>query len=214
MDSKQIINQLHQYGLIPIAVVDQPNVSLLLAKILEKNGLNTLEITCRTPNAISCIQTIHKQMPDFLLGAGTIKTVIDAEKASLAGAKYLVSPAFDLSVAEWCKKRGIPYIPGITTITEIHNAVTHGFTLLKFFPASQSGGIKMLQTFESIYPEVSFIPTGGLNFDNFGQYISLKNVFACGGSWLCPSALISQQSFEAIDSLVQNATQILHNLGS
>lgn len=211
-DHSEKIQRIYNCGIVPVAVIDRAEDALFLAETLQSCGIGTVEVTCRTEAAIDCIRIIHEQIPQILLGAGTIKSVTMAEEAVLAGADYLVSPALNLDVATWCKSHGVLYIPGIATPMEADLASAAGFNLLKFFPAEYYGGIKTLKALRSTHPHLLFIPTGGVNTDNLSFYIEQENVLACGGSWICPRDAVAARDFFRISSLTLHALRQLHGL--
>lgn len=134
----------------------------------------------------------------MLVGAGTVLTVQQAEQAVQAGGQYVVSPGFDLFVVEWCKEHRVPVLPGIATPTEIQMALAQDVNLLKFFPAEQIGGTRMLKVLSAPYAEVRFVPTGGITLHNLARYLALSNVVACGGSWMATAQMISEHQFDDI----------------
>lgn len=193
--------------IVPVIVIDNANDAVPLARILCDNKIETAEITLRTDAAIEAIKRIAKEVPDILVGAGTVSSIDQAEKAISAGASYIVMAGFRADVVNWCVQRQIPVFPGVTTPTEIMMALEFGLKDLKFFPAEQSGGVAKLKAFNSPFSEISFMPTGGITKNNILDYLSLSNVKACGGSWICPRDMILKGEFEQIDHLCKEAVK-------
>jgi 2-dehydro-3-deoxyphosphogluconate aldolase/(4S)-4-hydroxy-2-oxoglutarate aldolase len=184
--------------LIPVVIMEDKKDAVPLAKALRDGGFPMAEVTFRTDMAKESIEEIAKNVPEVLVGAGTVLTVEMAKQALDAGANYIVTPGFSEHVASWCIAHNIPIIPGVISPTEIQAAMNLGLDILKFFPAEQAGGIGMLKAFLSPYQSIRFIPTGGICQKNIRNYLALQNVIACGGSWICPSKLIKDGKFDEI----------------
>jgi len=167
------------------------------------------EITFRTQAGPEAIGRLTAELPEFLVGAGTVLTVDQAERAMAAGARFVVSPGFDGAVVDACLDRGVPPIPGVATPTEIQAALAKGLRVLKFFPAEVMGGVRALRAFGEVYREVSFVPTGGVGPQNLAEYMRLSNVHACGGTWLATSERIARGEFAEIVALAQEAKAIV-----
>jgi len=196
-----MIKKLKQIGIIPVAKLENPAHAIPLAKALLKGGIPCIEITFRSAAAEESIRRISQELPEILVGAGTILTMEQAENALRAGAKFLVTPGFNSKIVDFAQTEGIPIFPGVNSPTSIEAALEKGLEVLKFFPAEQSGGCEMLKAFMGPYQKVKFIPTGGINIDNLNDYLSLPNVVACGGSWLVDSKLINSEKFKEIEEL-------------
>ena len=201
--------ELGQIGLVPVITINRPQDAVPLARALLQGGIPCAEITFRTPSAAEAIRKIADECPEMLVGAGTVLTVQQAEQAVQAGARYIVSPGFDPGVVDWCLERQVPVIPGVATPTEINMALAKGITLLKFFPAEEIGGARMLKVLYAPYSEVRFIPTGGITSHNLAQYITLPNVVACGGSWMATQSMISENKFDEIARVAGEAREIV-----
>lgn len=201
---------IHNIGIVPVVVLNNADNAVGLAKALVKGGLPTAEITFRTDAAEESIKRIAKEVPEILVGAGTITSIEMAKKAVAAGAKYLVSPGLNPNVVRWCIDNKVTIFPGITSPSQIEQGMEMGLTTLKFFPAEASGGINMLKSFASPYGKMKFMPTGGVNEKNVNDYLSLKNVIACGGSWICPSNLVDNGEYDKIETLCKNAVAKMH----
>ena len=200
-----IIKQLHDFGLVPVIKITDVNNALPLAKALADGGLNCAEITFRTACAKEAIAKITKEMPDMLVGAGTILTPEQADEAIEAGSKFIVSPGFNPRVVKHCIERGVPVLPGCATPSEVEQAIEMGLSAVKFFPAEAAGGINMIKSMAAPYQQIMFMPTGGINEDNMLDYLSFGKIIACGGSFMVKDALIDAGNFEEITRLTRNA---------
>ena len=200
---------LSRIGIVPVITIDRPQDAVPLARALLNGGIGCAEITFRTASAEEAIQRIGGECHEMLVGAGTVLTVQQAEQAVRAGAQYIVAPGFDAAVVEWCLGNGVPVLPGVATPTEINMALARGVKLLKFFPAEEIGGVRMLKTLHAPYQEVQFIPTGGINARNLAEYLALPNVVACGGSWMATESMISEGRFDEIARLSREARAIV-----
>lgn len=200
-----LYEKLAQIKLIPVVVINDAANAVPLAQALAAGGLNCAEITLRTPQALDAIQAIHQAMPDMLLGAGTVLTTDQADQAIDAGASFLVSPGLNPDVVKHAQKRGIPMLPGAITPTEVEAGLSLGLTHLKFFPAEAAGGVAMLKALAGPYGQVKFMPTGGISQKNLQEYLALKNVFACGGSFMVTDQLIENGDFAQITALCKGA---------
>ncbi|MEW1706284.1 bifunctional 4-hydroxy-2-oxoglutarate aldolase/2-dehydro-3-deoxy-phosphogluconate aldolase [Microbacterium sp. NPDC089190] len=191
--------------IVPVVVLDDASFAPDLADALAAGGIPCAEITLRTPAALEAIRAIAGRS-DFAVGAGTVTTVAQVDAAVDAGATYLVSPGFDDAVAERAAARGVPLVPGIATATEIQRAVAAGLDHLKVFPAAAVGGPGALRAFAGPFPDVRFLPSGGVSAANAGEYLTLPSVFAVSGSWMVPSAALSARDAETVRALSAEAT--------
>jgi 2-dehydro-3-deoxyphosphogluconate aldolase/(4S)-4-hydroxy-2-oxoglutarate aldolase len=203
---------LGRIGLVPVVTVNKPQDAVPLARALLRGGIACAEITFRTQSAEEAIRRIGGECPETLIGAGTVLTVQLAEQAVRAGAQYIVSPGFDTFVVDWCQEHHVPVLPGVATPTEINMALARGLKLLKFFPAEEIGGVRMLKVLYAPYAEVRFIPTGGITPHNLAQYIALPNVVACGGSWMATESTISEGKFDEIARVAGEARAIVRRV--
>lgn len=185
-------------GIVPVVVLDDADHAVPLARALLNGGIPVMEITYRTAAAQDSIRRISEEVPEMCVGAGTVLDAGTAEGARKAGAQFIVSPGYSEALLGWCRSHELPFFPGVATASELQKAVCDGMTCLKFFPAEQAGGVPMLKALGSVFPRVKFMPTGGINEKNMADYLSLPNVLACGGSWLCPTKLIREGSYERI----------------
>lgn len=205
---KSIEEQFSYLGIIPVVVLEDVKDALPLAKALKDAGLPCAEITLRTPAAEASLQEICREYPDMLIGAGTVLTVEQVKRTADAGAKFIVSPGFDPEIVDYCQGKNIPVFPGSMTPTEVAQAVKRGLKTIKFFPAQQAGGPAMIKALSAPYPELKFMPTGGINALNLREYLTLPSVLCCGGSWMVSQSLIRTGAFPKISSLAEEARKI------
>jgi 2-dehydro-3-deoxyphosphogluconate aldolase / (4S)-4-hydroxy-2-oxoglutarate aldolase len=204
-----VLARLGEIGLLPVIKIEREEQAVPLGRALLDGGLPCAEITLRTAAGEGAIRSIAAKIPEMLVGAGTVLSVEQAQRAVAAGARYLVSPGFDPEVVDWCLQQGVPVMPGVATPTEITTALKKGLRILKFFPAEQLGGVRMLKALADPFRDVKFVPTGGINPANLAEYLSLPNVHACGGSWMVPGKLLAQQQFSEIKQLVVQALSLV-----
>jgi len=207
-----ILQQLGNFGLIPVVAIETAQDAPKLGRALLDGGLPCAEITFRTAAAEDAIRLMAAECPDVLVGAGTVLSVEQAQKAVAAGAKYIVSPGFDADVVDWCLDNNVPITPGVVTPTEVAMALKKGLSVLKFFPAEAAGGVKLLKAIAAPYGQVKFIPTGGINAQNLAGYLSLPMVHACGGSWMVSKQLIAAGEFDRITALTREAVSIAQQI--
>ena len=194
----KMIQQFEQSPVIPVLTLNEINSSLKVAEVLIEEGLTNLEITLRTPNALSCIQAIAKEFPEANVGAGTIVRKEQLEQIKDVGCTFAVSPGFTKTLVEEARRIDMPYLPGASTPSEIIELLELGVTFQKFFHAGNSGGYKMLQAYANIFSEVKFCPTGGIGESDFKDYLKLNNVVCLGGSWMVPTKDIENMDFSNI----------------
>ncbi len=207
----KVIEQIGKLGIVPVVAIEDAADAPRLGEALMAGGLPCAEITFRTAAAESAIRAMATEYPDILVGAGTVLTVNQAERALSAGAKFIVTPGFDEAVVDWCLGHEMPITPGVMTPTEINMALNKGLKLLKFFPAEAAGGIKTLKAIGGPYVGVRFIPTGGIGVHNLSDYLQLPMVHACGGSWLVKKQLIADGNFEEIQKLTAAAVKLVRD---
>jgi 2-dehydro-3-deoxyphosphogluconate aldolase/(4S)-4-hydroxy-2-oxoglutarate aldolase len=193
---------------IPVIVLHDVKDAVPLARALVAGGIRMLEVTLRTREALECIEMIAKEVPEAVAGAGTIRSAADAQAASLAGARFGVSPGYTRSVGKACHDLGLPLLPGVATGSEIMLAQEDGYTELKFFPAVQAGGIPMLKAWQGPFGEVRFCPTGGVHAGNAHEFLALSNVACVGGSWIVPTDAIAAGDWDRITVLAREASQL------
>ncbi len=209
-----LLQKISQIGIVPVVKIDNADDALPLAEALKKGGLCCAEITFRTDAAEESIRRISKAYPDFLVGAGTVLTKEQADAAMAAGTSFLVSPGLNPAVVRHCLEKGYPILPGVSTPTEVEAALAFGLTNLKFFPAEAAGGVKYIKAISAPYSMVRFMPTGGVSIENVASYLKLKNVIACGGSWMVPSDKIAQGAFAEIEAMTKEAVELLKSGGN
>jgi 2-dehydro-3-deoxyphosphogluconate aldolase/(4S)-4-hydroxy-2-oxoglutarate aldolase len=179
-----------------------------MARALVAGGIRMLEVTLRTSQALACIEAIAKEVPEAIVGAGTVRNASDAKAAANAGAKFAVSPGYTPSVGQACRDVGLSLLPGVATGSEIMMAQEDGYTELKFFPAMQAGGSAMLKAWGGPFFDVRFCPTGGVTAQNASEFLSLPNVACVGGSWLVPAEALANGDWARIEKLAREACQL------
>jgi len=203
-----MFEQLAAVRLVPVIVIKDASKAVSLAKALYDGGLPCAEVTLRTPQAADAIRAIADAMPDMLLGAGTVLTPAQVDKALDAGAKYIVAPGLNPEVVRYCQSKNVPVLPGVCTPSEVEQGLALGLTALKFFPAEAAGGVNMVKSLSGPYGDVKFMPTGGITQANLKSYLDIKSVFACGGSWMVKDELIDANDFATITKLTRDAVNI------
>ena len=203
-----IFNELKNFGVIPVIVINDPAKAAPLGKALIDGGLPCAEITFRTANAAQAIREMAKAHPDMLVGAGTVLSPAQADAAVEAGSKFVISPGLNPEVVRHCQKKNIPILPGVVTPSEIELALSLGLEAVKFFPAEAAGGTNMIKSLSGPYRNMRFVPTGGISPKNLGEYLSIKSVIACGGSWMVKEDLIEDGKFEEIKTLTREAVDL------
>lgn len=207
-----VIQKLEQYKIVPVVTIENAEDALNLGKALLDAGLPIIEITFRTADAANTISILSKEMPELLVGAGTVLKIEQVKLAVNAGAQFIVTPGFNPTIVDYCVNKKIPIVPGLNTPTMIEWALERGIKVVKFYPADLSGGPKMLQILSGPYPEMRYMPTGGINNERIVEYLKLKNVVACGGSWIVKKTLISEGNFKEITNLTKKALEIIKEL--
>ncbi|HFG2028408.1 TPA: bifunctional 4-hydroxy-2-oxoglutarate aldolase/2-dehydro-3-deoxy-phosphogluconate aldolase [Vibrio cholerae] len=198
-----IEQRLRAIKIVPVIAINDVAHALPLAKVLVENGLPCAEVTFRTEAAAESIRIMREAYPDLLIGAGTILTTAQVDEAIAAGADFIVSPGLNPTTVKYCQQRNIAIIPGVNNPSLVEQAMEMGLRTLKFFPAEPSGGIAMLKALSAVYP-VSFMPTGGINPNNAQEYLALKSVVACGGTWMVPTDLMDKGDWDTLAELVRN----------
>ncbi len=207
-----VLQTLEKCILVPVIKLDSAESATPLAETLKANGLPVAEITFRTAAAGAAIRNISRDVPDVLLGAGTVLSVDQVKEAVDAGASFIVTPGFNPAVVDYCVDNKIPITPGINNPTGVESALSRGLSVVKFFPAEASGGVKMIKAMAAPYTEVRYIPTGGISAANLGDYLALKAILAVGGSWMVPSDKIKAGDFAAVGALVREAVSLAKRL--
>lgn len=205
-----LVKELFSVGLVPVIKIDEVANALPLAKALVAGGIPVAEVTFRTAAAADAIRAMRDGCPDILVGAGTVINTDLAKKAVEAGARFIVSPGFNPAVVDWCREHAVPIVPGINSPSLIEAGLEKGLSTFKFFPAEQSGGVAMIDALAAPFPQVSFMPTGGIGANNVGDYARRSCVLAIGGSWMVKAELIANGDWAGISGLCRRALQSLH----
>jgi 2-dehydro-3-deoxyphosphogluconate aldolase/(4S)-4-hydroxy-2-oxoglutarate aldolase len=202
-----IADALQKIGIVPVIKIDDPAQAAPLARALIAGGIPCAEITFRTAQGEEAIRRIKAEVPDILVGAGTILTAGQVDRAVDAGAAFAVSPGFNPATVERCREKGIPIFPGCSTPSDVEIALEAGLTNLKFFPAEQAGGLDYIKALSGPFPQVRFMPTGGINASNIASYLAFEKILACGGSWMVSSGLLNAGNYEGVTALCKEAVQ-------
>ena len=208
----EIMKKLEKTGIVPVVVLDDAKDALPLGECLMEGGLPAAEITFRTAAAEESIRRMAKAFPEMVIGAGTVLTEEQADRAIGAGARFIVSPGFNPRVTEHVLKKGVSMTPGVCTPTEIEAALQFNLDVLKFFPAEPSGGLKMIKALAAPYVGVRFMPTGGISAENVRDYLRYDRIVACGGSWMVSGKLVREGRFDEIRRLVKEAADIVKEI--
>lgn len=209
---QKISERIEKYGVVPVVVLEDAKDAVPLGQALCEGGIPCAEVTFRTEAAEDSIRRMKEAFPDMLVGAGTILSVEQADRAVKAGAEFIVSPGFDPEVVDECIRRKIPVFPGCVTPTEVTQVVKRGLKVVKFFPAEQYGGAATIRALSAPFSGIRFMPTGGVNPDNLKTYLSSDKIIACGGSWMVKSSMIREGDFEGIRRLTKEAADIVKML--
>ena len=208
----KICEELYKIGIVPVIAIDDAKDAEPLAEALIKGGLPAAEVTFRTDAAEESIRIMAKEFPDMLVGAGTVLTCEQADRAMAAGAKFIVAPGFNPKVVNYCIEKGYPVCPGVQTPGEMEQAMELGLDFVKFFPAEPAGGLSMIKAVAAPYTKLTFMPTGGINKDNVKDYLKYNRIVACGGTWMVKSDMIASGDFEKIETLTHEAADIVKEI--
>jgi len=209
---ESITNKIERLGVFPIIVIDRVADVVPLGEALLRAGLPCAEVTFRTEAAAEAINTLSKEFPEMLLGAGTVLKVEQADAAVEAGASFLVTPGFNPKVVDHCLGQGIDIYPGVCTPTEIDTAMNKGLTVLKFFPAEAMGGLSYLKAVSAPLSKARYIPTGGVNLQNFPEYLAFDKVLACAGTWIVKKNWLNEGRFDLIEQEAANAIEVVRDV--
>ncbi len=209
---KTMEQRLEEYGVVPVVVLKDTKDALPLADALIEGGLSCAEVTFRTEAAEESIRLMSEKYPEMLVGAGTVLTIEQVDRAVNAGAKFIVSPGFDAEIVDYCLDKNIPVFPGCITPSEVAQAVKRGLKVIKFFPAEQAGGVAMIKAMGAPYGMVKFMPTGGISAKNLSEYLSCSNIVCCGGSWMVKGDLITEGKFDEITALTKEAVELVKSI--
>lgn len=207
-----ILNQLEKCMIVPVVVLENAKDAKPLGEALCNGGLPCAEVTFRTEAAEESIRIMSESFPEMLVGAGTVLTTDQVDRAVNAGAKFIVSPGFDEEIVDYCLEKGITVLPGCATPSEVAKAVKRELEVVKFFPAEQAGGLPMIKAMAAPYTMVKFMPTGGINPENVKDYLAFNKIFACGGSWMVKNTLVENQEFDKICELSKEAVTIAKSI--
>lgn len=205
------IKELYRIGIVPVVALEDAADALPLGAALKKGGVSAIEVTFRTAAAADAIRLLTREMPELLVGAGTVLTKAQADAAIEAGAKFIVSPGFQLELVSYVLSKGVPMCPGTATPGEMEQAMALGLSAVKFFPAEQNGGAPMLKALSAPYRDLLFMPTGGVKLENLRTYLALDQVFACGGTWLATKDDIKAKAFDKITARTREAVKTMLN---
>ncbi|RKV49135.1 bifunctional 4-hydroxy-2-oxoglutarate aldolase/2-dehydro-3-deoxy-phosphogluconate aldolase [Helicobacter pylori] len=201
----KIIEVLQISPIVPVVVIENLKDAVPLAQSLIEGGIPIIEVTLRSSCALEAIELIAKNVPKMCVGAGTILNLTQLEQAQNRGAEFLISPGLTIKLLEHAKKKDMPLIPGVSSSSEVMQALEWGYNALKFFPAEYCGGVKLLNAFNGPFKGVKFCPTGGISADNMRSYLNLENVLCVGGSWLTPKDLIQNKEWDKITEICKRA---------
>ena len=204
-----VLEQFQKIGIIPVVVLDDAKDAEALGKALMEGGLPAAEVTFRTDAAEESIRIMSEKFPEMLVGAGTVLTTEQVDRAVAAGAKFIVSPGLNPKVVKYCIEKNIPVTPGTQTPTEMEQALELGLDVVKFFPAEPAGGLKMIKAVSAPYTMLKFMPTGGISAENVREYLAFDKILACGGSWMVKKDMIKNGEFDKIKEMVAEAAAIV-----
>lgn len=205
MDNKKFLEQLECTGIVPVIKLENTADAVNLAKALYDGGIHCAEVTFRAEGADKVISDMVKAYPDMLVGAGTVLTTEQCDRAIAAGAKFCVAPGLNPKVVEHCLSKGVPFTPGVANGSQIEQAMELGLDFVKFFPAEQAGGLPYIKAISAPYSSMKFMPTGGVNENNLNTYLAFKKIVCCGGSWIVPDKLVKAGKWDEITELCRSA---------
>ena len=206
------LEKLGKFGVVPVVVLDDAKDAAPLAKALCNGGLACAEVTFRTDAAEESIRIMTSQYPEMIVGAGTVLTKEQVDRAVAAGARFIVTPGLDPEIVRYCMEKGVPVTPGVVTPSELAQAYALGLRLVKFFPAEPSGGLPMIKALAAPYNMMQFMPTGGISAATLTDYLHYEKIFACGGSWMVKGSLIKAGEFDKITELTREAVELVHTV--
>ncbi|MBR1572066.1 MAG: bifunctional 4-hydroxy-2-oxoglutarate aldolase/2-dehydro-3-deoxy-phosphogluconate aldolase [Lachnospiraceae bacterium] len=207
----EMLKQVEAFKVVPVVVIENVEDAIPLAQALVNGGLPVAEVTFRTAAAPDAIKAMSEKFPELCVGAGTVINVEQCKKAVECGAKFIVSPGYSEEVTQYCIENEIPIFPGICTPTELINVVNHGLPVAKFFPAAQFGGLKTISALGSVFPQMKFMPTGGVSESNVLEYLASPKIIAAGGSWMVKGDLIKAGKFDEIEAMTKSVVELVKN---
>ena len=205
----ELLRKFQELGIVPVVVLDNAKDAEPLAKALCDGGLPCAEVTFRTDAAEESIRITAQKFPNMLVGAGTVLTIDQVDRAVAAGAKFIVSPGLNPKVVKYCVEKNIPITPGVQTPSEIEQALEFGLDVVKFFPAEPAGGLKMIKALAGPYVNLKFIPTGGISTKNAPEYLAYDKILAVGGSWVASKDLINAGKFDEIAKITKESVAMV-----
>lgn len=205
----EVLEKIQEIGIVPVVVLDDVKDARPLAKALCEGGLPCAEVTFRTDAAEESIRIMSEEFPEMLVGAGTVLTTDQVDRAVAAGAKFIVSPGLNPKIVKYCVDKGIPITPGCSNASDIEAALEFGLEVVKFFPAEPAGGLNMIKALAAPYVGVKFMPTGGIGPKNVRDYLAYNRILACGGSWMVKGDLVKAGDFDKITELTREAVEIV-----
>ena len=208
----EVLEKIQKIGIVPVVVLNDAKDAAPLAKALCDGGLPCAEVTFRTEAAEESIRIMAEQFPQMLVGAGTVLTTEQVDRAVAAGAKFIVSPGFDPEIVNYCLEKEIPIFPGCVTPSEVAQAVKRGLKVVKFFPAEPAGGVAMIKAMAAPYNQLRFMPTGGIGTLNLKDYLGFDKIICSGGSWMVKADLIKNGEFEKICNLTKEAKELAKSI--
>ena len=208
----EMLKRIEGFGVVPVVVLNDAKDAAPLAKALCEGGLPCAEVTFRTEAAEESIRIMTEQFPEMLIGAGTVLTIDQVDRAVGAGAKFIVSPGFDPEIVDYCISKNIVVLPGCVTPSEVIQAVKRGLEVIKFFPAEQYGGVATLKALSAAFPKARFMPTGGVSAKNLAEYLGFKKIVACGGSWMVKGDLVAAGEFDKSKEMTAEAVALVKEI--
>lgn len=205
----EMLQKIQEIGIVPVVVLEDAKDAAPLAKALCEGGLPCAEVTFRTAAAEESIRIMVQEFPEMLVGAGTVLTTDQVDRAVAAGAKFIVSPGLNPRIVKYCVDKGILIVPGCSNPSDVEQALENGLDVVKFFPAQQAGGLAMIKAMAAPYVGVKFMPTGGINAENVRDYLAYDRILACGGSWMVKGDLVKAGDYEKITALAKEAVDIV-----
>ena len=205
----EVLAKIQEIGIIPVVVLDRVEDALPLGKALIEGGLPCAEVTFRTAAAEESIRVMSENFPELLVGAGTVLTTEQVDRAVAAGAKFVVSPGLNPRIVKYCVEKGVIIVPGCANPSDIEQALENGLEVVKFFPAELLGGLKMIKALSGPYGNVKFMATGGISANNVREYLACDHIAACGGSWMVNGKLVKEGKFDEITALVKECADIV-----
>ena len=205
----EVLEKIQEIGIVPVVVLEDAKDAAPLAQALMDGGLPCAEVTFRTDAAEESIRIMSEQFPDMLVGAGTVLTTDQVDRAVAAGAKFIVSPGLNPRIVKYCVDKGILITPGCSNPSDVEQALENGLEVVKFFPAEAAGGLPMIKAMAAPYVGVKFMPTGGINAKNVRDYLAYNRIIACGGSWMVKGELVKEGRFDEIEKLTREAVEIV-----